>query len=607
MSRFPTRSSIGVPCAALLLALLAPALSRGDSSDTSESSRRPGAPAGAASAYGKLPGILADEIDYSMKNLVMPDGTKPYFLAYIVTDTRNVAINARLGALMNDVDTRDRRLDVDLRVGDYSLDNTHQIRGGGFEPDLADLLGAANSAIPLTNDADAIRQALWLATDREFKSAAKRFGQVKTNIKTRVDEEDKSHDFSREKPSVYSEPEMTLNLDQKAWADRLRAVSKLCLKYPLIYNSNVSLAATLENRSMASSEGTRLQTGRKLLRVVVSAATKAEDGMELGQSFIFSVSSEDRLPSDEQITNALQKVIDQTLALRDAPLVEPYTGPAILLNRAAGVFFHEIFGHRIEGHRQKNAEEGQTFTKMIGQSVLPEFLSVHDDPSRLTYGSEDLRGHYKYDDEGVAAQDVRLVENGILKTFLLSRSPVSGFANSNGHGRHEAGRPIVSRQGNLIVDTSKPVPFAKLRDMLIEECKKQEKPYGLLFEDITGGFTMTGRGGPQAFKVLPVVVYRIFADGRKDELVRGVDIVGTPLSCFSKITAAGDDQAVFNGTCGAESGWVPVSAVAPSVLVSQIEIEKRQKSQDKLPILPPPIAEHGKEANDKTTPSKTGA
>lgn len=605
------RSRIAAACLASLLATLAPAVTRADSPDTSATESKPSAAGIAApAATGRLPKILADEIDYSMKHLAMPDGAKPYYLAYIVTDTRNVAINARLGALMNDVDTRDRRLDVDLRVGDYALDNTHQIRGGGFTPDIADLLGALDSSICLNDDADAIRQALWLATDREFKSAVRRYQQVKTNLKTRVEEEDKSPDFSREEPSVYSEPEVTLNIDRKAWADTLRAASLLCMKYPLIYNSGVSLAATVENRTMVSSEGTRLQTGRKLLRVVVSAATKAEDGMELSQNFIFSVSSEDRLPTQAQITEALQKVIDQTLALRSAPLVEPYTGPAILLNRASGVFFHEIFGHRIEGHRQKNAEEGQTFTKMIGQPVLPEFLSVHDDPTRLKYGNEDLRGYYKYDDEGVPARDVRLVENGILKTFLLSRSPVASFPKSNGHGRHEAGQAIVSRQGNLIVDTSNPVPFAKLREMLIDECKKQDKPYGLLFEDITGGFTLTGRSGPQAFKVLPVVVYRIFADGRKDELVRGVDIVGTPLACFSKIIAAGDDQSVFNGTCGAESGWVPVSAVAPSVLVSQIEIEKRQKSQDKLPVLPPPIADPGKNTTEieiPTPPGNTGA
>jgi predicted Zn-dependent protease len=278
------------------------------------------------------------------------------------------------------------------------------------------------------------------------------------------------------------------------------------------------------------------------------------------------------------------------LALRTAPLVEPYTGPAILLNRASGVFFHEIFGHRIEGHRQKDVEEGQTFTKMIGKPILPEFLSVIDDPTQARFGNEDLRGHYLYDDEGVRSSRVQLVENGILRTFLLSRSPVQNFANSNGHGRREPGRQVVSRQGNLIVQSTKAVPFTKLREMLIQECKQQNKPYGYLFDDITGGFTTTSRGGPQAFKVLPVVVYRVHADGRPDELVRGVDIVGTPLSCFSKIVATGDDPAVFNGSCGAESGWVPVSAVSPSILVTQIEIEKRQRSQDLPPILPPPFS-----------------
>ncbi len=278
------------------------------------------------------------------------------------------------------------------------------------------------------------------------------------------------------------------------------------------------------------------------------------------------------------------------LALRDAPLVEPYIGPAILRNRASGVFFHEIFGHRIEGHRQKDVDEGQTFTKKIGQEVLPTFLTVHDDPTQAVFGEEDLRGFYRYDDEGIPAQDVRLVENGILKTFLLSRSPVEGFPMSNGHGRRQPGRKVVSRQGNLIVESTRQVSFDRLREMLIEECKTQNKEYGFLFEDISGGFTGTGRRGPQSFKVLPIVVYRVYVDGRNDELVRGVDIVGTPLSSFSKIIATGDDPAVFNGTCGAESGWVPVSAISPSILVSQIEIEKRTRSQDKLPILSPPIA-----------------
>ena len=313
--------------------------------------------------------------------------------------------------------------------------------------------------------------------------------------------------------------------------------------------------------------------------------------MDLSQSYIFNAATEDGLPDEAKIREAFQGVIDMVLALRKAPLVEPYIGPAILLNRASGVFFHEIFGHRIEGHRQKSVDEGQTFTKMVGKLILPEFLSVIDDPTRPRSGDEELRGFYRYDDEGVPASRVNLVENGVLKTFLLSRSPVPGFAHSNGHGRREPGRQVVSRQGNLIVESSKSVPFEKLREMLRDECKEQNKLFGYMFQDITGGFTTTGRGGPQAFKVLPVVVYRVFADGSPDELVRGVDIVGTPLSCFSKIVCTGDDPAVFNGSCGAESGWVPVSAVSPSILVNQIEIEKRESSQELPPILNPPIAD----------------
>jgi predicted Zn-dependent protease len=323
--------------------------------------------------------------------------------------------------------------------------------------------------------------------------------------------------------------------------------------------------------------------------VAVSAATKADDGMDLSQTYIFNASNEGGLPTEAEMRAALARVIEMVLALRAAPLVEPYTGPAILMNRASGVFFHEIFGHRIEGHRQKDVDEGQTFTKMIGKPVLPEFMSVSDDPTQAIFAGEDLRGFYRYDDEGVPAARVDLVEHGILKTFLLSRSPVPGFNRSNGHGRRSPGNAAVSRQGNLMIRSERSVTFDRLRELLIEECQSQGKPYGFLFEDITGGFTTTGRGGPQAFKVLPVVVYRVYADGRPQELVRGVDIVGTPLACFSQIIYTGDDPAVFNGTCGAESGWVPVSAVSPSILVRQIEIEKRQRSQERPPILPSPI------------------
>ncbi|MBV8844490.1 MAG: hypothetical protein JO307_16905, partial [Bryobacterales bacterium] len=267
-----------------------------------------------------------------------------------------------------------------------------------------------------------------------------------------------------------------------------------------------------------------------------------------------------------------------------------FVGPAILSGRAAGVFFHEIFGHRVEGHRQKDETEGQTFTKSVNMPVLPNFLSVLFDATRQQIDGTPLNGFYLYDDEGVKARPVPLVENGVLKTFLMSRSPVDGFGQSNGHGRRSPGNEIVSRQSNLIVESSKKVSDADLRKMLIEEVKRQGKPYGLFFDQVTGGYTTTARRGLQAFTVIPLIVYRVYPDGRPDELIRGVDIVGTPLASFGKILATSDKSEVFNGYCGAESGYVPVSAVSPALLVSEIEIQRKERSQDRPPYLPRPAA-----------------
>jgi len=356
----------------------------------------------------------------------------------------------------------------------------------------------------------------------------------------------------------------------------------------------VSLSGGTTNRLAVNSEGSQLQFGRGMWRIGIQAATIADDGMELWQYRSLDAATPDGLPDDETVLKAVDQVIAQVLALRKAPLVDPYTGPAILMNRASGVFFHEIFGHRIEGHRQKDVEEGQTFAKKIGQGILPSFISIVDDPSQRRFQGLDLNGFYQFDDECVPGQPAHIVESGVLKTFLMSRSPTRGITKSNGHGRRQPGYQVVSRQGNLVVESGKQVPFDQLRAMLIAECKKQGKEYGLLFSDISGGFTMTGRYMPQAFKVVPILVYRIYADGRPDELVRGVDIVGTPLTCFSKVLCTGDDPAVFNGYCGAESGSVPVSAISPSILVEQIEIEKKQKAQDRPPILDAPIAEEKK-------------
>jgi predicted Zn-dependent protease len=268
--------------------------------------------------------------------------------------------------------------------------------------------------------------------------------------------------------------------------------------------------------------------------------------------------------------------------------MDAYLGPAILSGRAAGVFFHEVFGHRIEAQRQKRDNDGQTFRDKVGQLVLPDFLSVYSDPTLRKLGKTELSGAYKFDDQGVKARRVPVVENGVLKNFLLSRTPLDGFPTSNGHGRKEPGRLVAARQSNLIVQASKAVSREELKKRLVEEVKKANLKYGLLFEDIMGGFTMVGRASPNAFEVLPVMVYRIYADGA-EELVRGVDVVGTPLTAFSRILAADDQLATFNGTCGAESGMVPVSANSPGLLIAQLEVQKKPKSTERSPILGPPF------------------
>jgi predicted Zn-dependent protease len=219
---------------------------------------------------------------------------------------------------------------------------------------------------------------------------------------------------------------------------------------------------------------------------------------------------------------------------------------------------------------------------------MPDFITIVDDPTMERLNKETLLGFYPFDDEGVPSQRVTLVDHGILKNFEMSRQSLKEFPQSNGHGRRQIGAQPVSRQGNLIVESSHKVPNAELRRMFIEEIKKQGKPFGLLIDDIAGGFTFTGRGQPQAFQVEPLVVYKVYADGKPDELVRGVNIVGTPLLSLTKIVATGDTTEVFNGYCGAESGSVPVAAAAPPMLISEMEVQKKEAATDKPPILPPP-------------------
>ncbi len=505
---------------------------------------------------------------------------KPYFLSYAVSDASNIDISAQYGAITASNQFHRRVADIQVRLGSPAQDNTH-----GDHRNSA----LTTMALPLTDDRAALARSLWFATDRGYARALDGYLKVKTEQQVRAKEEDASADFSAEQPAQKLLPAAdALKVDKAAWENRLRELSGLFKQYPDIYYNTVGLQASTETDYFVSSEGQEVSTPSHVARLVVVARTRAADGMDLFRVETFEADATGNLPDQKALiakTNAMAKNL---VDLRNAPITEPFDGPAILSGRASAVFFHEVLGHRLEGQRQRGDEEGQTFTKLLGKPILPDFLSVSDDPTLEKFEGRPLSGHYSFDDEGQPARRVDLIKNGVLETFLMSRQPIASFSNSNGHGRAETGHMPTGRQGNLIVTSTKSVSDAELRTMLIAEAKKQNKPYGLYFEDISSGFAVTTRRSPQAFQVIPLVVYRVYVDGRPDELVRGVSIVGTPQAALNRIVATNDKQDIFNGICGAESGSIPVSAVAPAMLVSEIETQRQAQGTTRPPLIPPP-------------------
>ena len=522
---------------------------------------------------------MQQELDRAMSSLSKAEPA-PYFISYSASDEFNSVIIASNGSIVANINRHERVGSITVRVGGRDLDNTHG--ENRFN-------AVVNATLPLDDKPDAIARVLWLNTDRMYKKASQAYLEVKTNTKVHAEEDDSSADFSTEKAQVsIGKLAVPPKFDQKEWEKKIRSFSAIFSRYPEVESAQVILAVDSPTRYFVSSEGSRLITSRPLIRILALASTRAEDGMELARSETFDGASFDNLPSDEVITAKIEKIAQDLKKLKTAPVVEPFTGPALLSGRASAVFFHEVVGHRLEGQRQRGENEGQTFTKKVNQPVLPPFLSVEDDPTLATLGGTELSGNYSFDEEGQKSEKVELIANGVLKQFLMSRMPVKGFLHSNGHGRAQTGMMPVGRQGNLIVRSSKSVPDSELRDKLIEEIKAQKKPYGLYFEDIAGGFTLTLRNMPQAFQIMPLMVWKVYADGRPDELVRGVDIIGTPLAALNRIVLTGQKMDVFNGECGAESGSVPVSAAAPAMLFSEIEVQKMAQGHDRPPVLPPP-------------------
>ena len=535
---------------------------------------------------------LEQELNREFKQLKK---AKPpvYFLSYQITERDNFYLGATLGTINFEKKINEAYLDVDVRVGSPELDNTRKIK-------LMDMDRLSNNTnknpflikVSLTNQA-ALKNSIWLTADLAAKAAQEQYLKVLNNTKTAATRVDSSADFSKapKKPTHYIANMPEVKIDIPELKKEMENLSALMKGHDFIYASSVDFYLVKETNYFVNSEGAKIKEPRILIRLNYQINSRNKDGMQLSRTNSYDGISMQDLPSGEQIKQDILKSVEELKQLQNAQSADTFHGPVILKNRAAGVFFHEILGHRVEGHRQKDDDFGQTFTQKVGEQIVAPIITVYDDPTMTHFKGIPLRGHYLYDDEGTPSQKAMMIENGVLKGFLMGRSPIKNFPNSNGHGRKSYGRKVVSRMGVTVVEAKNQIPYGELVQKLKEEIKRQNKPYGLIIDDISGGFTNTDTYSPQSFKVQPLLVYKVFPDDRPNELIRGADIVGTPLTSFNKIIAAADDDALFNGTCGAESGWVPVSAIAPSLLISELEVEKVNKTYENIPLLPPPSAE----------------
>lgn len=536
------------------------------------------------SAQDVLLDVLKEELNREVKEFAKIE-SPPYYLAYRVNDVSYTRIESSFGSLIQSYNNHNRFLLTTVRVGDYQFDNTHPSEDGRWGGDGGNMGGNAIQ-IPVDDSRQAIQYSIWRVTQNSYKQARETLKSLKNST---ASTKNKLEDFSKTTPAQFIEPPLSADWFNLAeWQDKVRRYSAPFQKNADMVSGDVSLQLVSERKYFVSSEGTTVVQNQRYVYLMINGNIRAKDGDIVPLHKSFFAFTPETLPADDVVLQEVDKLINTLTKLKDAPLAEPYSGPAILDAQVAGVFFHEIFGHRVEGERLRNDMDSQTFKEKIGQPVLNRTLSVIFDPTLKDFQGKPLNGFYRYDDEGVKGQRVVVVDKGILKTFLMSRTPLESVKVSNGHGRADASSDPVSRQSNLIVEATKPVSFQDLRKMLIQEAKKQGKPYGYYFKDVVGGFTTTDRFNPNAFNIFPTEVYRVYTNGKPDELVRGVDLIGTPLAMFAEITAADKQPAIFTGFCGAESGSVPVTAISPSLFVRRIETQKKPQTDIESTVLKTP-------------------
>lgn len=521
---------------------------------------------------------LRSELDYYFKKLC-EQPLKPYFMSYRVTDSRNLSLASDMGLTdgpsvgMSYLPpyTHTVTLVPQIRVGDYQLDNFKYSKTSGA-------IGVSTWSIPYEYSAKECLQAnIWSATENKYKLAtsayeAARLRQSTDKTPSALDSIPSYSKAPVEKHYEAPLPHGGIGIDTAVWQRRLNDISRVFCHYPWLATGTATMKVGSVREYIVNTDGTEVVQNRRSAYVTITAVARTKDGWNQPLSHTYFAFSADSLPAEAVMVAKAKELAERVSRLLKAPRGTAYSGPAILSGAAAGVLFHEVLGHRIEAHRYGN--DSETFDDMRGTQVLPKSFSVVSDPTLRSLGGQDLNGAYLYDDEGVKAQRVECIKNGSIVNVLSSRIPSKNMQQSNGHGRTDGDREVVARQSNLISTTATPVSESNMRQQLINLCRKQGKEYGYYIKSVNSGYTLTGENGSiNSFKVQPIESYRIYVDGRPDELVRDLQLIGTPLNMFSNIVAGGSQLSTFVGECGAESGYVPVTSSAPTVLVSKLETQ----------------------------------
>lgn len=534
--------------------------------------------------------ILRDELQRYQAFFRAQKLPRVYYARFRLLRSQSASLQASDGIILKQADNRkspQHQLNVSIRIGDHRRDNTGS---DGRDWQIYRHLLQFSPTFSKELDEQALRKRLWQLTDREYKESLAQYHRKRYVQSLKVEIKDKSGDFSKEDPIILTDPPPLLHFDMKKWKKILQRVSRFSLKDPRIVKATISLGGQQSAIVMVDSDGSAVIQHKTLYMYIVQVSYLSAKKEHLSNTRLAYFDTEAGLPNEQQLAAITRSALQEIVDLSNAPEAEPIEAPAILLNDVAGVLFHEALGHRLEAQRMLSESDGRTFRSKIGKKIIPSFISVLDDPTLRRWQKTPLNGHYLVDDQGVRSQRVQLIEDGVLRSFLLSRKPIDQFKRSNGHGRGVFGAEPVSRQGNLLVLSKRAYSMKQLRAMLIEEARKQGKPYAFIIGKSSGGYTHTSTYDIQSFKNRPNLVLRIDAKTGEQTLVKGLEMIGTPLTVVNNIVATGDDHGVFNGFCGAESGYVPVSAIAPSLLLKTVEFQRVKIDQKKPRLLPSPFS-----------------